>query len=139
MVLFMETPRSPRLPLVPFVGACTLLFALHQLGLMVWGKTWWLLDSFLDPLLAVPVLVGVPAAAAGTMLRRTVPLPAYWIWAFALGLALLFECWIPTFDSRFTADPLDGIAYFLGAFGTNIALGNMLSLYSHSNSHESTR
>ena len=106
---------------------------------MLWGQTWWFFDSFLDPLLAVPVLVGVPAAAAGTMLRRTVPLPASWIWAFALCLAALFEGWVPTFDSRFTADPLDGIAYFLGAFGTNIALGNMLSLYSHSNSHESTR
>jgi len=136
---FMETPYSPSLPLFPFVGACTLLFGLHQLGLLLWGQTWWFLDSFLDPLLAVPVLVGVPAATAGKLVRKTVPLPSYWIWAFALGLALLFECWIPTFDPRFTADPLDGIAYFLGAFGTNIALGNVLTLHPHPNSHESTR
>ena len=135
----METPPSPRLPLIPFVGACTLLFALHQLGLMLWGKTWWFLDSFLDPLLALPVLVGLPAAAAGQLWRRTVPLPASWIWVFALCLAVLFEGWIPTFDPRFTADPLDGIAYLLGAFGTNIALGNVLPLHPHSNSHESTR
>ena len=135
----METPPSPRLRLIPFVGACTLLFTLHQLGLMLWGQTWWFLDSFLDPLLAVPVLVGLSAAAAGQLWRRTVPLPASWIWVFALGLAAIFEGWIPTFDPRFTADPLDGIAYLLGAFGTNIALGNLLPLHTHSNSHESTR
>lgn len=135
----MNTSATPRLPLVPFVGTCVFFFALHQWGLLLWGKTWWFLDSFLDPLLAVPVLVGVPSALAGLLMRRALPLPASWIWSFAVLLAVLFEVWIPTFDARFTADSRDALAYLLGAFGTNIALGNVLPLHPHSNSHESTR
>jgi hypothetical protein len=34
---------------------------------------------------------------------------------FTLALLLAFEWWIPSFDARFTRDPLDALAYALGA------------------------
>jgi hypothetical protein len=35
-------------------------------------------------------------------------------WGFALTVAVLFECWIPSFDSQFTADVMDAPFYLLG-------------------------
>jgi hypothetical protein len=35
--------------------------------------------------------------------------------SFTTALAVAFEVWIPSFDARFTADPLDALAYFAGA------------------------
>jgi hypothetical protein len=34
---------------------------------------------------------------------------------FTLALSLAFEWWIPSFDARFTPDPVDALAYALGA------------------------
>jgi di/tricarboxylate transporter len=34
---------------------------------------------------------------------------------FTAALAVAFEVWIPNVDTRFTADPIDVLAYFTGA------------------------
>jgi len=41
---------------------------------------------------------------------------SWWsVLGFTMVLAVAFELGIPRFDPRFTADPLDVIAYFIGA------------------------
>jgi hypothetical protein len=71
-------------------------------------------DSYLDPLCTVPVALGVPS----TLARRLQPdfvLPWWAVVSFTAALAVAFEVWIPSFDARFTADPLDALAYLAGA------------------------
>jgi hypothetical protein len=88
-------------------------FSLHQLGLAM-GFYLLLLDSYLDPLCTVPVVLGLPSMLA----RRIWPrLLLSWGSAalFTLALSLAFEWWIPSFDARFTRDPWDALAYALGA------------------------
>lgn len=88
-------------------------FCLHQAAI-AFGLRFWALDSYLDPLCTVPVVLGIPSILA----RRIWPtLVLGWgsVALFTLALALAFEWWIPSFDLRFTRDPWDAIAYAVGA------------------------
>jgi len=88
-------------------------FSLHQLAQAL-GICVLLLDSYLDPLCTVPVVLGLPSMIA----RRIWPkLVLSWgsIALFTLALSLAFEWWIPSFDLRFTRDLWDALAYALGA------------------------
>ena len=71
-------------------------------------------DSYMDPLCTVPVALGIQSIAA-RMIRPDFVLPWWAVVSFTAALAVVFEVWIPSFDTRFTADPLDGFAYFAGA------------------------
>ena len=88
-------------------------FVAHQAFLaadihLIWA------DSYMDPLCTVPVALGIPSIAA-RMIRPNFLLPWWAVVSFTAALAVAFEVWIPSFDARFTADPLDGLAYFTGA------------------------
>ena len=48
-------------------------------------------------------------------IRPDFVLSSWAVVSFTAALAVVFEVWIPSFDTRFTADPLDGFAYFAGA------------------------
>lgn len=88
-------------------------FSLHQVAI-VFGLHFWALDSFLDPLCTVPVILGIPSMLA----RRIWPkLVLSWgsVAVFTLALSMAFEWWIPSFDARFTRDPWDAVAYAVGA------------------------
>jgi hypothetical protein len=88
-------------------------FSLHQVAI-AFGFNVLLLDSYLDPLCTVPVVLGIPSMLA----RRIWPkLVLSWgsVALFTLALSLAFEWWIPSFDARFTCDPWDALAYALGA------------------------
>ncbi len=88
-------------------------FGAHQLGLAMGMSAPWA-DSYLDPWCTVPVALGVPSWLA----RRVQPdLLLSWssVAGFTLVWAAAFEWWIPGFDPRFTADPLDALAYAAGA------------------------
>jgi hypothetical protein len=88
-------------------------FAAHQalIGLGI-HLTW--ADSYLDPLCTVPVILGLPSAFAR---RYRADFALHWgsVIGFTAVLSWTFEAWIPGFDARFTADPLDAVAYFVGA------------------------
>jgi len=88
-------------------------FSLHQL-VIAFGLYFLLLDSFLDPLCTVPVVLGLPSMLARQIWPRLV---LSWgaVVLFTLALLLAFEWWIPSFDARFTPDPVDALAYALGA------------------------
>ena len=93
--------------------AALAVFSLHQL-VIAFGLYFLLLDSFLDPLCTVPVVLGLPSMLG----RRIWPrLMLSWgsVFLFTLALLLAFEWWIPSFDARFTPDPVDALAYALGA------------------------
>ncbi len=97
----------------PVAAAAVLAFGLHQIGIALGTSIDWA-DSFLDPWCTVPVALGVPSWLA----RRVRPdyvLPWSLVGAFTLLLAVAFELWIPRVDPRFTADPLDALAYVAGA------------------------
>jgi hypothetical protein len=88
-------------------------FSLHQL-VLAFGLYFLLLDSFLDPLCTVPVVLGLPSMLARQIWPRLV---LSWgsVVLFTLALSLAFEWIIPSFDTRFTRDPWDALAYALGA------------------------
>ena len=88
-------------------------FSLHQLALAL-GFYVLLLDSYLDPLCTVPVVLGLPSMLARRIWPRLV---LSWgsVALFTLAVSLAFEWWIPSFDVRFTSDLWDAIAYALGA------------------------
>lgn len=97
----------------PVTALALAAFGLHQIGLE-WGVSFRWADSFLDPCCFVPVALGVPSWLA----RRVQPdLLLSWstVAGFTLVWAAAFEWWIPGFDPRFTADPLDALAYAAGA------------------------
>lgn len=88
-------------------------FSLHQAAQAL-GFYVLLLDSYLDPLCTVPVVLGLPSMLA----RRIWPMPVLsWgsVALFTLALSFAFEWWIPYFDARFSRDPWDALAYALGA------------------------
>ncbi|MDG1252235.1 MAG: hypothetical protein P8N56_01000 [Schleiferiaceae bacterium] len=77
------------------------------------------LDSYLDPLLFLPIALGCSA-----WLVRGIAPGFQWDRRFVIGFWLLssaaFEAWIPSFDGRFTSDPWDVLAYALGGLGYSI-------------------
>jgi len=88
-------------------------FAAHQ-GFIAADVHLTMADSHLDPLCTVPVALGIPSILA----RRIQPdfMLTWWAVAcFTAALAVAFEVWIPNVDTRFTADPIDVLAYFTGA------------------------
>lgn len=88
-------------------------FSLHQVAIAL-GICVPLLDSYLDPLCTVPVVLGLPSMLARRIWPRLV---LSWgsVAFFTLAVSLAFEWWIPSFDARFTRDPWDALAYALGA------------------------
>lgn len=97
----------------------TAAFLIHQALIYTGRSTGWA-DSFLDPLCTVPVVLGIPAWAV----QRWVPdwrLPWAHTFVFTALLSTVFEGVIPIWDARFTADPLDAIAYAVGALAWRLS------------------
>lgn len=74
-----------------------------------------LLDSWLDPLLFIPVLIGGIDIFLKSVFDDFTLRPIF-IYSFATVSVILFEIIIPSFDNRFTSDLIDGFAVFGGAF-----------------------
>lgn len=103
-----------RRTLFPFLWVPTVLFLGHQ-----WTLSQHLLipfaDDYLDPVLAVPLMVGWPVALLHRFWKSPIQWKSWPVFLFSAVLTILFEWWIPMTDSRFTSDPWDGIGYFTGA------------------------
>jgi len=99
--------RALKLKITVFSAIATLL--LHQVLLGEWP---WV-DSYLDPLLCMPIMLGVPILGV-RLWDKHFQVNPFLAWGFALALAVTFECWIPSFDPRFTADIMDVPFYLLG-------------------------
>ena len=89
-------------------------FVFHQIAIK-YNFSNPLLDSWLDPLLFIPVLIGGIEIFLKS-LRDDFTLKPIFIYSFATVSVILFEIIIPSFDDRFTTDLFDGFAIFTGAF-----------------------
>jgi hypothetical protein len=97
-----------------FITICGLLFIIHQLTqkLFLWSLP--LLDSYLDPLLCVPLLLfGLDRERHH--LWKSAPLSALNIFILTAFFALLFEGLFPYLSDGFTQDWVDIFFYFTGA------------------------
>lgn len=90
------------------------LFLLHQLAQYGLGWSVPLADSFLDPLLCFPILLGL-LLIERRWLFDVQRLGWFETATATVVLAVIFEVVFPWLKRDFTADPLDLIAYALGA------------------------
>ena len=101
----------------PVFVVCVALFVVHQLAEWVHGSLHPLVDGFLDPLLSIPILLGLAEAEQRWLLRKQAwaGYTAVEVSAMVTALALLFEFGFPRLDpARQTYDPLDFLAYAVG-------------------------
>lgn len=98
----------------PLFWFCLLLFTGHQYlqkGLDIHLP---LLHAYLDPLLAMPILLGLLDWERKWRYEAP-PLRVWEIIALTIGFALLFEWGFPHWDQRSIADGYDVVAYSLGS------------------------
>jgi hypothetical protein len=100
----------------PFFILCCGLFLAHQttqkwLG---WSLTW--ADAYLDPLLAMPILLGFFLAERRWLFGEGAgyTLSAWEVAALTAALAVIFELLFPWLSTKFTPDWRDVAAYAAG-------------------------
>lgn len=91
-----------------------LLFIVHQVLQKGLGLHIVFLDSYLDPFLSMPILLGVFDWERGWRYGAP-PLRVWEVMVVTIGFSILFEWGFPRWDDRFTADWYDVLAYGLGA------------------------
>lgn len=94
-----------------FIPACC-LFILHQLLQKLWLVPLSLADQYLDPLLCMPILLGIWQMEQALVFKRKIT-PLH-IWILTALLAVLFEIGFPTFSDQFTGDWKDALLYGTG-------------------------
>jgi hypothetical protein len=97
----------------PLLVPASLLFALHQLSQKWWQLSLPFADHYLDPLLCMPILLGIWQWEQQLLYKRSLT-PAD-IWTATAALSVLFEVGFPYFSPGFTADWIDVILYFTGS------------------------
>ena len=101
----------------PVYALALLTFLTHQLSQKLLGARWPFLDSYLDPFLSIPLLLGLAASEQRWLGWRggDEPFSAVEVAAMTLALAVLFEEGFPRLDpARQTRDVWDYVAYALG-------------------------
>lgn len=94
------------------------LFSLHQLSQKLLGVALPLVDSYLDPFLSIPLLLGLACAEQRWLLGRRADesFTAVEVTAMTMALAVLFEEGFPRIDpAQQTRDTWDYVAYGAGA------------------------
>jgi hypothetical protein len=89
-----------------------IIFLLHQLLEKIYHIHISLADQYLDPLLCMPILLGIWQLEQYHLYRRHLNL--FQIWSLTILLSILFEVGFPRFSSEFTADWRDVVLYFIG-------------------------
>ncbi|PHN02032.1 hypothetical protein CRP01_33900 [Flavilitoribacter nigricans DSM 23189 = NBRC 102662] len=90
------------------------IFIAHQLLQKAWQISIPLADQYLDPLLCMPLLLGIWQWEKKLLFRHQITTGE--IWLLTLLLSLLFEIGFPLLSPNFTADWRDALLYFAGAF-----------------------
>lgn len=73
------------------------------------------ISSYLGDVLSLPLLLSLALAAHRLLIDRTGTLPVKWVVGAWLVVAVWFEGLLPLWAARAVADPLDVLAYALGA------------------------
>lgn len=112
---FARPMRYSRNDLLFFV--CSIVFLLHQYGQKQQGLIVPLLDSYLDPLLCLPIVLHLMTWEHRFVYRRRqYVMPRITILGYLVLLSLLWEFILPHWNEKMTADPWDVLCYALGAF-----------------------
>jgi|MEHZ01.3.fsa_nt_MEHZ010962957.1_4 hypothetical protein len=91
----------------------SICFLLHQILIYCHFSNIYL-DSYLDPLVFIPTLIGGIEYLISFFLINF-RIKTILIYCYTTIIAIIFEFVIPNFDHRFTADIYDCVAYFFGA------------------------
>lgn len=104
----MEPLRQPAW-WIPF-----LLFLLHQFiqYILGWSTPW--VDAYLDPLLALPILLGL-LLFERRLVFRIKRLSLLEVTVVSVVLAIIFEEGFPRLEPAFVRDHFDYLAYLVGA------------------------
>lgn len=94
---------------------CAGLFVLHQVGQKIVGISLPLIDSYLDPLLCMPILLQLITWERQLFHRsNTYILPRSHIFGYFLLISIVCEWVLPRWNPKLISDPWDVLAYALG-------------------------
>lgn len=96
----------------PLYILSAILFLVHQLLQKFWQISLPLADQYLDPLLCMPLLLGIWQWEKKILFDHAISFAEIWILTFLLSL--LFEIGFPILSPRFTSDWRDVLLYFAG-------------------------
>lgn len=99
---------------------CVLLFVLHQISQKILGWNIAILDSYLDPLLCLPIFMGMMLAERRFFLKKINHNKVYTFSIFetiliSITLSIIFEEGFSRWSDEFTKDYFDYVFYFAGA------------------------
>lgn len=101
-----------RIPDILFV-ICTTLFLIHQYLQKYLGIGVKVADSYLDPLLAMPILLHLVNLERKWITKKK-PLSDGEMWGYCLLVAMIAEVIFPLITPNFTYDLLDIVLYLTG-------------------------
>lgn len=107
----MSAPRRSDL----LFGVCIILFLLHQYVQKIARLSFPMIDSYLDPLLFMPILLTLITWERRLFYKnRLYHLPWTHIFGYLLLVSVLCEVVLPMWTERMTADVWDVLFYALG-------------------------
>ena len=94
---------------------CAGLFVLHQVGQKIAGISLPLIDSYLDPLLCMPIILQLIVWERKLFHRSNAYiLPRSHIFGYFLLVSIVCEWVLPRWNPKLISDPWDVLAYALG-------------------------
>ena len=99
---------------------CVFLFIIHQYFQKILGWNFAILDSYLDPILCLPIFMGLMLAERRFFLKKINHNKMYTFSiletvVIGMALAIVFEEGFPRWSDQFTKDYSDYVFYFVGA------------------------
>lgn len=99
---------------------CVLLFVIHQFFQKILGWNFAVVDSYLDPLLCLPIFMGMMLAERRFFLKKRNYNKVYTfsiLETIVIGvvLSIIFEEGFPRWSDQLTKDYFDYVFYFVGA------------------------
>lgn len=105
----------------PFFQVCFWLFVTHQFLQKVAHVKLGILDSYLDPLLCLPLLLSFLLMERRWLLQSSqYVLPVSEVFLITVTVSVLCEIGFPYWSNHFTADVLDVVAYGIGAMAFHV-------------------
>lgn len=94
---------------------CVAFFLLHQIAQKTLGIGISWADSYLDPLLLMPILLQGITWERSWLLGKRIQLQIPEIIFWTIAASILFEYFFPKWNTKFTADIWDVACYFAGS------------------------
>jgi hypothetical protein len=98
---------------------CVFLFILHQFFQKILGWDFAILDSYLDPLLCLPIFMGLMLVERRFFIKKikykkVYTFPLLETLVIGITLSIVFEEGFPRWSDQFTKDYFDYVFYFVG-------------------------